>query len=53
MLFADELAMYCYNGGLTDEVGIQRVNRRADEVGKALLLIQLGGETHQGLDSHG
>lgn len=38
MLFADRLAMYCYNGGLlTDEVGIQRVNRRADEVGKGII----------------
>ena len=30
--------MYCFNGGLlTDEVGIQRVNRRADEVGKGII----------------
>ena len=38
MLFSDRLAMYCFNGGLlTDEVGIQRVNRRADEVGKGII----------------
>ena len=40
MLFSDRLAMYCFNGGLlTDEVGIQRVNRRADEVGKGIIAV--------------
>ena len=38
MLFSDRLAMYCYNGGLlTSEVGIQRVNRRAEEVNRGII----------------
>ena len=54
MLFADRLAMYCYNGGLlTDEVGIQRVNRRADEVGKGIIAHSARwGDTSRS-DSHG
>ena len=37
MTFADRVAMYCYNGGLlTDAVGIERVNRRADYIDQAI-----------------
>ncbi len=37
MTFADRVARYCYNDGLlTDEVGIARVNRRADYIDQAI-----------------
>ncbi len=37
MKFSDHVAKYCYNDGLlTDEAGIERVNRRADTINQAI-----------------
>jgi hypothetical protein len=38
MLFSDRLAMYCYNGGLlTPEAGIERVDRRAEQLDPGII----------------